>query len=72
VKLLNTSQAAEELGVSERRVRALILEGKLVAQKVGRDYAIEESALKAVKVYGKAGRPAKSVQSKSKSKRKGK
>lgn len=59
MKLLNTSQAAEALGVSERRVRALIAEGKLEAQKVGRDYAIEEAALKAVKTYGKAGRPPK-------------
>lgn len=64
MKLLNTSQAAAALGVSERRVRALIAEGKLIAQKVGRDYAIEESALKSVKIYGKAGRPTKSDQNK--------
>ena len=72
MKLLNTSQAAQALGVSERRVRALIAEGKLEAQKVGRDYAIEESALKSVKVYGKAGRPSKPAQSKNSSKQKGK
>lgn len=59
VKLLTTAEAAEKLGVSVRRVRALIREKKLVAQKVGRDYAIEEKALKDVKVYGKAGRPKK-------------
>jgi hypothetical protein len=47
------------LGVSVRRVRALIAEKKLVAQKLGRDYAIEEKALKNVKVYRKAGRPKK-------------
>ena len=64
MKLLNTSQAAEVLGVSERRVRALITEGKLEAQKIGRDYAIEESALRSVTVYGKAGRPPKSAKKK--------
>lgn len=69
MKLLNTSQAAEALGVSERRVRALIAEGKLIAQKVGRDYAIEESALKSVKTYGKAGRPTKSGQNKKQAKK---
>jgi excisionase family DNA binding protein len=59
MNLLNTTEAAERLGVSARRVLALIEEGKLVAQKVGRDYAIQESALESVKVYGKAGRPPK-------------
>ena len=61
MKLLNTKEAAAVLGVSERRIRAMIAEGKLAAQKVGRDYAIEESALKSVTVYGKAGRPPKSA-----------
>jgi excisionase family DNA binding protein len=60
MKLLNTAQAAEILGVSERRVRALITDGKLIAQKIGRDYAIEEKALRSVKVYRKPGRPHKS------------
>jgi excisionase family DNA binding protein len=59
MKLLNTSQASAVLGVSERRVRALIAEGKLTAQQVGRDYVITEEALGAVKVYGRAGRPPK-------------
>ena len=59
MNLLNTSEAAERLGVSTRRVLALIEEGKLRAQKVGRDYAIEESALEGVSVYGKPGRPPK-------------
>jgi hypothetical protein len=30
---------------------------KLPAHRVGRDYAIEEQAVKNVKVYGKPGRP---------------
>lgn len=59
MKLLNTAEAATALGVSVRRVRALITEGKLSAHRVGRDYAIEDGALKGVKVYGKAGRPPK-------------
>jgi excisionase family DNA binding protein len=71
MKLMNTAEAAESLGVSVRRVRQLIVEGKLVARNLGRDYVIEESALKSVKVYGKPGRPAKKggqVNSRAKSK----
>ena len=57
MELLTTKQAAAELGISERRVRGLIAEGKLVAQRIGRDYAIERRALAKAKVYGKRGRP---------------
>jgi excisionase family DNA binding protein len=64
MKLLNTSEAAEKLGVSIRRVRQLIAEGKITAHNLGRDYAIEESALAQVKIYGKAGRPPKLEQTK--------
>ncbi len=59
MKLMNTAEAAEKLGVSVRRVRQLIAEGKISAHNLGRDYAIEESALAEVKTYGKAGRPSK-------------
>jgi excisionase family DNA binding protein len=59
MKLLSTDQAAERLGISGRRVRALIAEGKLKATYVGGGYVIEENDLDAVKVYGKAGRPPK-------------
>jgi excisionase family DNA binding protein len=59
MKLINTTEAAEALGVSVRRVRQLIAEGKLQAQNLGRDYAIDEGALKTVRVYGKPGRPPK-------------
>jgi excisionase family DNA binding protein len=62
MKLLSTDQAAERLGVSGRRVRSLIKEGKLRAQYVGGGYVIEESALDSVKVYGKSGRPPKDAQ----------
>ena len=57
MKLFSTREAAAILGISERRVRALIIEGRLSAQKVGRDYVIEEKAIKTVRVYGKPGRP---------------
>jgi excisionase family DNA binding protein len=57
MKLLNTTEAAQKLGVSVRRVRQLIAEGKISAHNLGRDYAIEENTLSKVKVYGKAGRP---------------
>jgi excisionase family DNA binding protein len=60
MKLLTTKDAAEKLGVSVRRVRALIAEGKLEAQQLGREYVIEEKALDKVKTYGKSGRPPKS------------
>ncbi len=59
MKLLTTKEAAEKLGVSVRRVRALITEGKLKAHQLGREYAIEESALNSIQTYGKSGRPAK-------------
>lgn len=43
--LLTTRQAATRLGISPRRVAALILAGRLPAQKIGRDWLIEENAL---------------------------
>jgi excisionase family DNA binding protein len=60
--LLSTAQAAEALGVSVRRVRQLIDEGKLSARQVGRDYVIEAAALEGVQVYGKPGRPPNAAQ----------
>jgi len=60
MKLIGTDEAAERLGVSGRRVRQLIDEGKLSAQYVGGGYVIDESALEGVQVYGKPGRPRKS------------
>jgi excisionase family DNA binding protein len=59
MKLISTDEAAECLGVSGRRVRQLIDEGKLPAQYVGGGYVIDEAALAGVKVYGKPGRPPK-------------
>lgn len=56
--LLTTTDAAEVLNVSLRRVRALIEAGKLPAIKYGRDYLIKESDLELVRER-KPGRPSK-------------
>lgn len=56
--LLTTRQAADRLGLKDpSRVRQLVLEGKLPAQKVGRDLLIKASDLKLVKNRPKVGRP---------------
>jgi excisionase family DNA binding protein len=60
--LLNTKEAANRLNVSPIRVRQLIQEGKLKANRVGRDYIIEEEDLASVQTYGKAGRPKSKAQ----------
>ena len=64
MKLYSTNEAAEKLGVSLRRVQAMITEGKLPAEKMGRDYFIKDEDLQQVKVYGKAGRPPKAKKEK--------
>lgn len=57
MKLLSASEAAERLGVSASRVRALIAAGRLPAQKVSRDYVIQEKDL-ALVAKRPPGRPA--------------
>jgi len=49
VKKLTTRQAAEVLGVSPPRIRQLVLDGELPAEKFGRDLVILESDLAKVK-----------------------
>lgn len=56
VKTLTTSEVAERLGITARRVRALIQAQQLPAEKKGRDYLINEKDLKLVK-NRKPGRP---------------
>jgi excisionase family DNA binding protein len=56
MKLLSATEAAERLGVTPNRVRALISAGRLPAQKVGRDYVIDPAHLKLVR-HRKPGRP---------------
>jgi excisionase family DNA binding protein len=58
--LLNTKKAAENLGVSVRRVQALINNGQLKAEKFGRDFMIKESDLPKLKKL-KRGRPVKTA-----------
>jgi excisionase family DNA binding protein len=62
---LTTSEAAAKLGVSKRRVIALIETGKLPAERFGNAYVINEADLKLVEDR-KPGRPPKSDKSKSK------
>jgi excisionase family DNA binding protein len=58
MKILNTKQAAKILGINASRVRQLILSGRLPAQKLGRDWIIQEKDLKKVS-HRKPGRPKK-------------
>jgi excisionase family DNA binding protein len=58
MKLLTTKQAAERLSVSIGRIHQLINEGRLPAEKLGRDYVIREEDLKLVEDR-KVGRPPK-------------
>jgi excisionase family DNA binding protein len=58
--LLTTKEVAKLLGVSMRQVQALITNGRLPAQKFGRDYFIKEKDLKLVE-NRKVGRPRKEI-----------
>ncbi len=56
--LISTKVAAEKLGISVLRVQQLIWQKRLPAQKIGRDYVINERDLELVKDR-KSGRPPK-------------
>lgn len=56
--ILTTLEAAEKLGITPRRVRALIKAEKLPAQKFGTSYMINEKDLAKVMVR-RTGRPKK-------------
>jgi excisionase family DNA binding protein len=58
MKLLTTKEVAGRLGVSVRRVHALIQAERLRAEKFGRDYMIKEEDLEPVQDR-KPGRPPK-------------
>jgi excisionase family DNA binding protein len=58
-KLIGTKEAAEKLGIGLRRAQQLIELGTLPAQRIGRDYLIQEKDLSKVTIYGKRGRPKK-------------
>jgi excisionase family DNA binding protein len=56
MNLLTTQEAANQLGVSRRRVQAMITAGRIVAERKGRDFFIKQSELDKVKDR-KRGRP---------------
>jgi excisionase family DNA binding protein len=49
VILLTTFQVAEQLAISQQRVRALIASGELKAQKMGGVWIIEDKAIEALR-----------------------
>jgi excisionase family DNA binding protein len=55
-KKLTSNEAAERLGISSARVRRLVLDGRLPAEKFGRDLVINENDLKLYEPR-KGGRP---------------
>ncbi len=59
MKLISAKDAAKKLGVTDRRIRAMIKEGKIKAVNIAGGYIIEEKELENVKTYRKAGRPRK-------------
>ena len=58
-KLLTTKETAQLLGLSDGRVRRMILDGIIKAEKFGRANVIKKSDAEKVKIYGKPGRPKK-------------
>jgi excisionase family DNA binding protein len=54
--MITTDKAAKILGISPRRIRALIASGRLPAIKLARDWIIDEKDLEKV-VDRKPGRP---------------
>lgn len=66
---LTTQQAAERLGVSDSRIRQLILDGKLAAVKAGRDWLIKVSDVRLMEKRKTKPGPAAQAVGKSASKR---
>jgi excisionase family DNA binding protein len=56
--MLTTPEVAKRLGISTRRVLALIQSGRLPSQQFGRDHLVKEGDLKLVEDR-KPGRPRK-------------
>jgi excisionase family DNA binding protein len=56
IKLISAKEASKKLGIDDSRVRVLIREGRLPAQKIGRTWVIDPKDLKLVKDR-KPGRP---------------
>jgi excisionase family DNA binding protein len=62
MKIISTAEAARRLGVTDSRVRKMILAKRLKAIKVGREWLIDPKDLEAVKDR-KVGRPRKARKS---------
>jgi excisionase family DNA binding protein len=58
MRMLTTNEAASLLGVTVQRIHQFINDGRLPAQKLGRDYIINEDDMKLVEDR-KPGRPPK-------------
>ncbi len=57
---LTTAQTGERLGVTPARIRRMILDGLIKAEKVGRDNFISESEVKRLETIKRpSGRPKK-------------
>jgi excisionase family DNA binding protein len=54
--MLTTKDVAVKLGISRRRVLAMIQRGRLPARRIGVQWVIDEAALEAVRVR-RRGRP---------------
>lgn len=58
--MITTAEAASRLGLTVRAVQKMIENGRLSAQKVGRDYLIAPAALESIPKQA-AGRPPKAT-----------
>lgn len=58
-RLLTTQETAGLLGLSDGRIRRMILDGIIRAEKFGRVNMIRRADAEKIKVYGKVGRPKK-------------
>ncbi len=68
MSLITTKEAAKRLGITMKRVQAMIRGERLPAEKMGRDFLIKESDLKLVE-NRKPGRPPKAKLEQSKGKK---
>jgi len=57
-----TDQAAEHLNITRPRVNQLIREGKLPAERIGRDYFIRKEVVQTHTLSRPTGRPKKSLE----------
>lgn len=62
-EFISTKAVSEKLGLSIRRVQALITSGRLPAEKIGNSYVVREQNLKLVKDRP-TGRPTKQAENK--------